>query len=167
MAVLCVLLAVICLYDYLASRIPNGVVGAILLYGLGYRYWDAGGRGIFDYFVSFLTVLVLMYLLFKIGTIGAGDVKLYAAAAGYLSGRALACFLFYSLLFAAMFSLIKMWREGIGKERVFYFCSYLKEICRSGQWKLYFSDRAEMARAGICLSGPALLSFFLHLGGVY
>ncbi len=167
MTVLCVLLSLICLSDYRKSRIPNSLILLILLYGLGYRYWDAGGGGVGSFAVSFFAVLLCMYPLFKIGAVGAGDVKLYASAAGYLSGRTCVRFLFYSLLIAAVFSIVKICRDRSGRERMGYLCSYLADVCRKGCWKLYFGNCAEARKAGICLSGPALVSVLLHLGGVY
>lgn len=167
MVVLCGFLAVICLFDYRHARIPNWIVLMILFYGLGYRYWDAGGDGVRAFLLSCLIVLLCFYPLFKIGTIGAGDVKLYAAAAGYLSGQTLVYFLFYSLLIAAVISIFRILKERSGRERIGYLCSYLADILRTGQWQLYYKNCLEGQNRGICLSGPILFSILLHLGGVY
>ncbi len=167
MAVPCVLLSAICLCDYRKARIPNALVLSLFFYGLGYRYWDAGGNGLRNFLESSLAVLFVMYPLFKIGAIGAGDVKLYAAVAGCLSGRTVVRFLFYSLLIAASISILKIFREKSGRERMGYFCAYLADVCRAGQWKLYLENRADRKREGICLSGPVFLSLLLHMGGVY
>ncbi len=167
MAALCLMLFLACLYDYRKAKVPNWLVCLIFLHGAGFRYWDAGGGGLKEFSASFLTVLLMSYPLFKIGAVGAGDVKLYSAAAGYLSGRALACLLSYSLLVAACISIIKICRERSGKERFGYFCAYFADICRTGQWKLYFEDCADLRKAGVRLSGPLFVGVLLHLGGVY
>lgn len=167
MAVLCMLLSAVCLTDYRSGRIPNILTLAVFLYGLGYRYWDAGGRGAGSFLGGSFLVLLILYPLFKIGTVGAGDVKLCAATAGYLSGQTVVWFLLFSLLTAAGISLIKILREQCGRERFGYFCAYLAEVCRTGRWRLYFDDRKAMRKAGVCLSGPVLFSLLLHLGGVY
>ena len=65
MAVLCIMLAVICLVDYCKMRIPNGMILLIFLYGLGYHYRDAGGQGAAEWLFNCTIVLVLTYPLFK------------------------------------------------------------------------------------------------------
>lgn len=123
--------------------------------------------GLTDYIKTDVIVLLLLYPLFKIGAIGAGDVKLFAVTAGYLSGKAVICFLTYSLLIAGLFSIIKLLKEQNGLERIYYSCSYMAEVLRTGKWRLYFRNAAEKRQAGICLSGPVFLSILLYLGGVY
>ena len=167
MAVLCVLLSVVCLADYRNARIPNGMIAIIFLYGLGYRYRDTGGEGPTEYLINSILVLLLLYPLFKIGALGAGDVKLFSVAAGCLSRQEIPCFLIVSLLISAMISLIKICRDRSGRERMYYLCSYVTDICRTGQWKLYLNNAAETGKAGVHLAGPVFLSILLHAGGAY
>ncbi len=167
MAILCLLLSAVCLSDYRNTRISNKMILIILFYGMGYRYWDAGGRGLTEYVINCFFIFLLLFPLFIIGVIGAGDVKLYSVTSGYLSGQELPCFLLISLLFSAIFSIIKLIREGGGRERMLYLCSYLAEVSRCRRWKEYFHDASEAGRAGIPLAGPVFLSLLLHVGGVY
>lgn len=167
MTVLCMLLFVACLSDYRSIRIPNILIGIILLWGIFYRYWDLGAAGIGEYLRMCLLVLLMMYPLFRIGAIGAGDVKLFATTAGYLSGHIVPDFLFYSLLIAAIFSMVKIIKQHNGKERLQYLESYIAEVVKNRQWRLYPDNKIDKGRSGICLSGPVLLSILIHLGGVY
>lgn len=167
MAVLCFLLSVVCLTDYRNARISNGMIMIIFLYGLGYRYWDAGGGGLKEYLINSILVLLLLYPLFKIGAFGAGDVKLFSVTAGCLSKQDISCFIVVSLLISAMISLIKICRDRSGRERIRYLCAYVAGVCRTGQWKLYFDNVADSAKAGVHLAGPAFLSILLHIGGAY
>lgn len=167
MAVLCVLLFAVCLIDCCSARIPNMAVVFIFLAGLGYRWLEEGWQGLGSYFIILLCILIILFPLFWIGTIGAGDVKLFAVTGGYLSGRAVICFLIYSMLIAAVFSVIKILRERNGRERFGYLCSYVAEVVKTGHWSLYIRNEAEKKRAGVCLAAPVFLSVLLHLGGVY
>ena len=167
MAVLCVLLSAVCLMDYHSHRIPNRLILVILLYGLGYRYWDTGGGGLAAYLLIGTAVFLLMYPLFKIGVIGAGDVKLFSVTAGYLSWQKSFCFLFISLLIAAMISICKLVKERSGRERCQYLGSYLIQVGTAGHFKMYFDDCTQARKAGICLAGPVLISLLLHMGGAY
>ena len=167
MAVLCIMLAVVCVVDYRRMRIPNGMILLIFLYGLGIHYRDGGGGGAAEWLFNCIIVLLLTYPLFKIGTVGAGDVKLFSVTCGCLSKQDIACFLVVSLLIAAVISMIKLLREGNVAERFRYLCAYLTGVCREGSWQLYFANVKDARRAGICLAGPVLLSVLLHAGGVY
>lgn len=167
MAGLCLLLSTVCLSDYRNARIPNRMILLIFLYGIGYRYWDSGGRGAAAYLVSGAAVLLLLYPLFKIGAAGAGDVKLISSTAGYLSGREISRFLIVSLLIAAVISIFKLIKERSARERFGYLCSYFADVIRTGHFKLYLRDRTEAKKAGIRMAGPVLLSLLLHMGGVY
>lgn len=171
MATLCVMLFAVCLSDYRSARIPNMLLAGMVLWGLCYRCCGMESAGMWAglqaYLSGSLPVFLLLYPLFKIGTVGAGDVKLFAAVAGYLSGCRVYCFLFYSLLISAIFSLLKLIKEKSARERFRYFLSYLSEVAVRGQWALYLENEKDKRKAGICLSGPVLLSVLLYLGGVY
>ena len=161
------MLLAVCLIDYRSTRIPNLLIGVIFLYGVGWHYRDAGGSGLLSALFNCFFVLLLLYPLFKIGAVGAGDVKLYSVTAGCLSRQDIPCFLIYSLLIAAIFSIVKVILVKNAKERFFYLCTYLLDIFRTGEFRLYFANETGKKKAGICLSGPIFLSILLRLGGVY
>lgn len=110
-------------------------------------------------------LLVLTFPLYRIGSVGAGDIKLIALCCGFLQRDYI--FLFSMLLFAAIFSIFKLVRNHMTMERLRYFASYVAEVRRSGKWSLYVSDQRELGRVGICMSGPVFLALLLQLGGVY
>lgn len=114
MAVLFIMLSMVCITDYRSTRIPNGMILLIFLYGLGYRYWDSGCAGAAEWLLNCVSVLLLLYPLFKIRAVGAGDVKLLSVTCGCLSKQSIACFLVVSLLIAAMISMIKLCKDGRG-----------------------------------------------------
>lgn len=112
-------------------------------------------------------MIFLLYPFFKLGALGAGDVKLLGICAGFLQYDKILHFLFFSLLAAAIFSLVKLIREQSAGERLAYLGAYLVDVARSGQWSLYIENEREARRAGVALAGPILISVFLHMGGVY
>ena len=164
---LCLLLAAACSYDYRDRRIPNGLILLTAVAGAVWRLWKEGLSGAFSWLAAGVLVMVLLYPLFKIGVIGAGDVKLLGMTAGYLPSGKILYFLFFSLLVAAMISLIKMWKEKNFGRRWKYLAAYLEEVSRSGRLQLYLKKKEDRSTAGICLSGPILLSVLLYVGGVY
>ncbi len=163
MAALCVILAAACCYDYRDKRIPNCLVLLAAFWGAGWQSWDRGLSGIFLYLGQTVLVMACLYPFFKIGGLGAGDVKLLGVTAGYLPFQKILSFLFCSLLISAVVSMIRMWRKKMFRERMRCLSGYLQEVMASGSWKLY----PGAVPTGICLSGPALISLLLYLGGAY
>ena len=167
LATRCVFLVAACGYDYKDKRIPNYLVTWMAILGVGWRFWDEGAAGVLSYLGQAMLIMGLLYPLFRIGSFGAGDVKLLGVTAGYLPISKILAFLMCSMLIAAMISLVKMWKKNDFGERMRYLAGYLTAVARSGSWQLYLEDREERHNAGICLSGPVLISVLLYLGGVY
>lgn len=167
MAVLCFLLAVACCYDYSKGKIPNLLILIMFVVGWGYGAVYGGLREAILFPVECVGVMLLLYPLFKIGALGAGDVKLYGICAGYLPRDKFLNFLFLSLLIAAMISLIKMIKESNAIERLSYFCEYVQGVVQSGNFRLYIENEKERGASSICLTGPIFCSVLLYLGGIY
>ena len=133
-----VFLVAACSYDYRERRIPNYLILWMAIAGVGWGLWNGGTRGGLWYLGQAALVIAVLYPFFKMGGLGAGDVKLLGVTAGYLPAEKILAFLFFSLLVAAMISLVKFRKKG-----------------------------GERRSRGVCLSGPVLVSVFLFLGGVY
>lgn len=167
MELLCVFLSVACAFDYRRNQIPNWLLLLMVMAGLGQSSLKQETEGVFYFLCKTIGVILCMYLLFKIGALGAGDVKLFGVCAGYLPGNKILIFLFVSLLIAAIVSLIKMFLENNVKERLVYLGEYLIEVARSGSWQLYIDDCREREKHSICMAGPVFLSVLMHIGGIY
>lgn len=166
-AILCVMLGIACYYDYRKGRIPNWLVLVIMIVGCVNQFLTGGSTSGIQFFLKICGVIILLLPVYRIGALGSGDVKLYGVCAGYLPSEKFLFFLFFSLLIAAILSLIKMVREKNTIDRMIYFFEYVEEVIRSGEWYLYIENERERRSVSICLAGPILASFLLHLGGVY
>lgn len=138
LAALCLLLATACGFDYYKRKIPNEIIIIMIVVGIIIGFRAEGVTGIPLFIGRTASGMALLYPFFKLGAIGAGDVKLLGVTAGYLPFEKILLFSFYSMLIAAVISLVKLLRK-----------KHLKE------------------RLSVCLSGPMLLSLLLFLGGVY
>ena len=167
MAVLCVFLGTVCVCDYKFNRIPNCLIMTMAVFGIGWCMWSGGIRGVLLYLGEMTIVMALLYPLFKIGGLGAGDVKLFGVTAGCLPFHKILFFLFFSLLIAAVISLVKIWRQHNFGERMWYLSEYLADVIRSGSWQIYLENGQDRQAVGICMSGPVLISVLLYLGGIY
>ena len=139
----------------------------MFLFGFAQHIAEKGGGGGIGFVVRAVVILVLLYPLFRIGAMGAGDVKLYGICAGYLPGDKFLFFFFVSLLIAALISLLKMVREANMIERIRYFADYVFSVICTGRFCLYLENERDKRCASICLAGPILGSMLLGMGGVY
>lgn len=134
--------------------------------GVALRYREAGIGGAGSFFAGALPVMVLLYPLFRIGTLGAGDVKLFGVTAGFLPFQKILLFSFISLLIAAIFSLFRLLRKKCVRERFAILAAYVRDVAGSGSFHPYPAPKKGEA-AVIPLAGPVMLSVLLLLGGVY
>lgn len=161
MALICILLTCACIYDYRDKRIPNWIIFCLLItvFGISTNWVNT--------LIQILSVIAILYFFFKLGALGAGDVKLLGVCAGMFPAEKILFFLFISLFIAAIFSLIRLVREQNMRERLLYLYEYLVSVMRSGAWRLYIENESERRIRGICLAGPVLCSVLLYLGGAY
>ena len=167
MIVLCIFLCCACYYDYRRGKIPNWLVLAALVYGLARAVLQEGIEGLGTFLLQGAAVVFFFYPLFRIGTMGAGDLKLFGVCCGFLPAEGILYFLFFALLFAAVHSFIRFTRREDVIERFSYLFSYLKEVADSGEWKLYWHDHEERKRGSVCMAGPILLSMIMYMGGLF
>ena len=167
LAALCVLLMAACYCDYRKKKIPNYLIVAMVLTGVVWRFLVAGLSGAAVCVLQMAVIGGILFPLFKIGAVGAGDVKLFGVTAGCLPFEKIFVFLFVSLLIAAIISLVKFWYYGNLCERLKYFMEYLTDVWKSGSWRLYLENEADSPDLRLCLSGPVLLGLLLYMGGVY
>ena len=154
--------------DLKTDRIPNGFVALGIVIGvLGSLWHDADIR---QTVVSMLLAFLLLYPLFKIGAMGAGDVKVFMMIGSFVKVKELLVILMLSFVIGALCSLLKLLSEHNGRERMYYFLSYILEVARTRQWKLYgehtVQDYEQYRRNKIHFTIPVLFSVVLRIGGV-
>lgn len=157
------------LWDYKKRKIPN------LLIAVGYIY---GLMRIF-YYQNFLThiggmvlPILILYPFFKIGTIGAGDIKLFSLIGCYLSFMEVLYCMFLTFVIGAIVSLVFMQREGNFADRISYLLTYLKNSLNQNQFRYYYHDmeknklsEEEISKTRIHLATPIFISVCIHFGG--
>lgn len=154
--------------DLKTDRIPNGFIilgTAIGILG-GLRYHTSLLQPVFSMFLAFL----LMYPLFKIGALGAGDVKVLMMTGSFMERRELLAVIVSAFIIGAVFSLVKLFVERNGRERIEYFLSYISEVARTGHWKIYgehmLQDYQLYRKNKIHFTVPVLFGVVMKLGGV-
>ena len=157
--------------DFKRDRIYNGWILFGILAGLFFHMQEGGWYSVCSAVIPMLIPFVLLYLIYKIGGLGAGDIKLFMASGSFLKTEQLFRVIAVSFIIAALFSLMKMISEKNGKERMRYLLSYLLETCKTREWRLYdeicIQDTHTYKSNKIHFALPICISVMLGLGGLF
>ncbi len=167
-SLLFLLLLLAVLADLKTDRIPNGFLVIGIMIGLGGSRWY--GPGLLSSSVSMLLAFLLMYPLFKIGGLGAGDIKVLVMTGGFLSVKDFLTVLTAAFVIGAILAAIKLFAEHNVRERLAYLLAYAAEVIDSKRWKLYGEDldrhQELYHRNKIHFTVPILLGTALRIGGL-
>lgn len=166
---LLVFLSIAAIMDLLFDKIYNEWILVTIVTGLSCAVWQDGGTGLMWAILSMTIPVVILYPLFMIGALGAGDIKLLAAAGCFLTVREIMICLTLAFLAGAVLSLLKMLAERSFLQRMSYLLSYILDVFKSGEWKFYEEDireRKERNKGKIHFAVPILLGVVLYKGGV-
>lgn len=156
-----IILVLAAVLDLKTGKIPNWLTAAGIVPGLAYRIWSGGitaesVSGIWH----MLLPAAMLWLLFRMHALGAGDVKLFAAVA-CMSGQSVFISVFlFSFLAAAIYACFKL---AVRKELVpclFRFSQYIRDSAAAKQFMPYpIGDRLSMHFAAAILAG-----YFITMG---
>lgn len=157
--------------DYKQDRIPNGIIVFGFVIGFFSRFTGNGWQDIFNAGVVIIISFCILYPLFRIGGIGAGDVKLLLMTGSFFSADEQLHVMMFSFIIGAILSIEKMISEDNFKERMQYLFSYLADVLRTRQWKLYgenpATDSHKYKSNKIHFALPVFFSVMLGLGGIF
>lgn len=163
------LLLLSALADLKTDRIPNGFL--LLGTACGIAGSILSGRGVSSILASVVLAFLLLYPLYMTGALGAGDVKLFVLIGCFQRAGELMAILAGAFVIGAGFSLIKLAVEKNGRERLYSFISYVRDIRQTGQWKLYGEDLEQdyhtYCKNKIHFAVPILFSAVCRLGGLF
>lgn len=137
-------------------RIPNGVVLALLATGLAVSVSTAGLAGLGRSLLAVLVGLVIWLPFYVFRRFGAGDVKLFSAAAAWLTPLAVVDAAFVSAFVGGALSVVWLLRESgvrAGIIRVLHAARYRQTLVQT-------TDRRSQLPYGVALSIGLSLCFF-------
>lgn len=162
------LLCLAALTDLKTDHIPNALIIIGIITGVSGSLWHR--LDLLQLAVSMSLAFALMYPLFKIGALGAGDVKIFIMVGSFVELKELVVMIALAFVVGAIFSLIKLLFERNGRERFYYFLSYLSEVVRTRKWKIYGEymreDYQQYCRNKIHFTVPVLFGVVLRMGGI-
>ena len=171
LVILVLLLFFAAVWDYYRGKIPNIFILAGCSYGIAFLLY-------YENFLQFLPgiffPIIVLFPLYKIGVIGAGDIKLFSMLGFYFPFRESIFCIFMAFLIGAFISLISLIRyENLGK-RMAYLFSYLKECFYLGHFRYYYLasegrrvGNSESDNSKIHFAIPIFISVLFHIGGVF
>ncbi|MCT4597599.1 MAG: prepilin peptidase [Vallitalea sp.] len=166
--ILIILLLTISLYtDTKTYKIKNNVVLLFLLLGLIINYVYLGVNGIQIWFIGFIVPIIILFILFVVSMIGAGDIKLISAIGGILGIEFLINSSKYIIIVAALIAIIKMIRHKQLISRLVYFYNYILDIIItrkvSSYCELKSEDKSYILRLSYAISGGTIIQMAINI----
>lgn len=93
--------------------------------GLIFQIWESGVRGFIIFVIQVLFPVIMLFLLFLMRALGAGDIKLFSVVSGIWNLKVICYCMFFSFLAGAVVSLGKLLFYKNLRARLRYFCFYV------------------------------------------
>ncbi len=138
--------------DLRKYKIKNVWILLFLFLGVVFFRWD--------FLCSVLVVPIVLFPLYYVRVIGAGDLKLVSLMIGFLKMQNALKTIYIGLLFAGIYSFYKMFSGKLFFERVNYFIQYIKVTTVTGKIDKYHNLKTDKERITIPMA-PFLLMGFL------
>lgn len=171
--VLLLLLAVIS--DAKTFKIRNPIPLGFILAGVGINLYEKGPYGITGVLQAVILPVLLLFPLFALRMLGAGDIKLFSSIGAIMGTGFTFGAMVSSFLWGGVFALGIMAVRKNGVQRMLYFLSYIKNCLQVGSFLPYtdFADKADGAKLRLsyaiafgtmfyCVFGP----FIFALGSI-
>ena len=94
--------------DLRNMKISNRLILLGIIISLGRRFFCEGLDGLLTGIILISFPVILLYLLFLVGALGAGDIKLFSLIGGFIQIKELMWCIVFAFIFAAIFSFGKM-----------------------------------------------------------
>lgn len=94
--------------DFGNEKISNRLIVSGLFWGLAFRLLGEGNAGVVHFLVNISIPVILLFLLFQMRAVGAGDIKLFSVAGGFLTTKQLLYVMLAAFAAGAAIGLIKL-----------------------------------------------------------
>lgn len=94
--------------DFGNEKISNRLIVSGLFWGLAFRLLGEGSAALVHFLVNISIPVILLFLLFQMRAVGAGDIKLFSVVGGFLTTEQLLYVMFAAFAAGAVVGLIKL-----------------------------------------------------------
>lgn len=130
--ILIVLLVCASVMDCLYEKIPNSFIILGIILGITYRILLLGETNYLNILVGFMLPVILLFPVFFIRAMGAGDIKLLAVISLFIGTKGILLSTGYAIAFGAAFALLKMLVSKNLKKRFRYLFGFIKKLFAGG-----------------------------------
>lgn len=149
--------------DLCSGRISNRLIGLGLTMGLAVQIWESGWSGFILFVIQVLFPVIVLFLLFLMRALGAGDIKLFSVVSGIWNLKVICYCMFFSFLAGAIVSLGKLLFYKNLRARLQYFCFYVWLSLTEKQIGAYDRGRSEKETI-IHFSVAIFIGFLISIG---
>ena len=159
------LLTIAAATDIRTGKVRNWLICLGMISGALFRIWELGIRGLFLSAMQIIFPVIVLFLLFLMRALGAGDIKLFSMLGSIWNFRILCYCMFFSFLTGAVISLMKLLYQKNLFVRLHYFCRYIKISLETGKMNVY-DWQSDGKQNTIYFSVAILIGFCITLGVV-
>lgn len=156
--ILYVILGIAMWYDLQYYKVPNYLIVIGLMTGFIYQFQVAGIQGIGKYILGVSFPIILLFLLFLLKAIGAGDIKLFSVIGGFWGIAFVFKIIMVALFIGAGISIFHMIRHQNLISRLQYLAQYYSELKTEREWKPYYEAKRDGRKCVIHFTIPIALS---------
>ncbi|MEG1291316.1 MAG: A24 family peptidase [Lachnospiraceae bacterium] len=152
--------------DIRSCRISNRLILCGMAAGLWFQSTALGVEGVLSFIRNISIPVILLYLLFLMRALGAGDIKLFSVVGGIWNLEILKITLVAAFFTGAVMSLCVLIYHQNLNTRLRIFGIYLRQVMCTGRITRYPKESKE-TRNFIHFSIAILIGFIVALGVVY
>lgn len=149
--------------DVTSGRISNRLIALGIVTGFCFRIWEFGAKGLFLSVIQIIFPVILLFLLFLMRALGAGDIKLFSVIGSIWNLKILCYCIIFSFLTGAFISLIKLLYQKNLLARLNYFCRYVQD-CFVGRSITVYDRQSDGKQNTIYFSISILIGFCITMG---
>ena len=129
---LLVILVAAVVQDFMYMKISNRLILMGILFSLAFGLTMGGPKQIICMLVNLSFPVIVLYLFYLLGVLGAGDIKLFSIIGGFTNFKLLTGCMFYSFVAAAVIAVGKMLYNRNLRISVFKAGIFFRSIPREG-----------------------------------
>lgn len=117
--------------------VSNRLIFTGLMTGMAVQLSRYGGLGIIFFLRNISVPVIVLYLLFQMRVLGAGDIKLFSMIGSMVTLQELYRSMVFGFVAGGLFALIVFWRDPYRWKRLFCAAEYLMGLLRDRQFRPY------------------------------
>lgn len=150
--------------DVSSGRVSNRLICIGMMTGFLFQIWESGAKGLFLSVIQIILPVIVLFLLFLMRALGAGDIKLFSMIGSIWNLEVLCYCVIFSFLAGAVLSLIKLLYQKNLFARLIYFCRYVVQCFTTRSIAVY--DRHSDGKQNTIYFSIAILTGFCITMGV-